>query len=104
MKEDGDILLELLGEGCCCACEETTNAPKMPGTQPGAEAAAARPQMLGKKIPPLTVVVTDAPFVPPRLPERETPQLPQPGHAPTLSRTTGEFVGAVAPGDITDCP
>lgn len=104
MKTDGDILLELLGESCCCECEcerararGGVRAPTLPN-----EAAPARPQMFGKKALPLTVIDLETPFVPPLYPERESPQLPQPLHlpymAPNFPGRPAEMQGGALPG------
>lgn len=82
MKTDGELLLGLL-TGDCCECECPAPLPVPADSSP------RHPQMLGKKMPPLTVLDTDAPFVPLLLPERETGQVPQPGHQPMISDSGG---------------
>jgi len=66
---DAEVLLRLLGETCDCCCE----CEHQQGTATRTEAAPARPQMFSKKMPPLTVIDTDQPFVP-SYPSFDSPQ------------------------------
>lgn len=86
MKTDAQLLLELLGEECCCCCDEPA---------PVQTRAPARPGMQGRYAAPLTVLPPEEPFVPALYPERESPQLPLPGHQPALQGPAklGEYYG-----------
>ncbi|GGR34162.1 hypothetical protein [Deinococcus ruber] len=80
-KTDAELLLGLFGEcDCCCDCEQKAQ-------QQAAQRAGRplRPQVLGKKAQPLRIILDDQPFVPALYPERETPQLPEPNHAPFVA-------------------
>ncbi|GGR11359.1 hypothetical protein [Deinococcus ruber] len=89
-----DLLDVLLGCGCRkrCCCKQPVQEPPKP--------AGNLFQTAPRTLPPLRIP-DDSPFVAPLYPERESPQLPQPNHAPALTHVLehGEYTAVTAFGE-----